>query len=106
MDHLAWKSSIYKAAITGRGNPADFADHTMCRLGKWYYQGEGAEHYNRSHAFQSLEAPHAAVHSSGLDALQFEIDGDNHTAHKRFVDMEDASDRVIGCLDQLAREIQ
>jgi uncharacterized phage infection (PIP) family protein YhgE len=106
MDHLVWKAGIYKAAITGQGNPADFADHTMCRLGKWYYQGEGAERYSQNHAFQALEAPHAGVHSNGLDALQFEIDGNDSEAHKCFVAMEDASDRVMNCLDQMAKEVQ
>jgi hypothetical protein len=43
-DHVVWKLEVYKVMLgmSDKG-PEDFADHTLCRLGKWFYQGEGAE---------------------------------------------------------------
>ena len=106
MDHLVWKAGIYKAAISGQGRPQDFADHTMCRLGKWYYQGEGKANYSSARSYQSLEKPHAAVHGKGLEALQSELDGDSASSYQLFMEMEDASDQVVNCLDQLAGELK
>jgi len=106
LDHLAYKASIYNAAISGEGDATDFADHTMCRLGKWYYEGEGAEKYARSRAFQQLAIPHANVHKNGLEALLTQREGRQQQAIDLFSHMEDASDRVIESLDALEHEIK
>lgn len=104
MDHLAWKSSIYQAAIGGTGRTSDFADHTRCRLGKWCYEGEGAKNYSQSRAFQELEQPHKAVHDSGFQALNAYHDGNKAEAFRCFQDMENASDKVMSVLSRLAHE--
>ncbi|PIE41828.1 MAG: hypothetical protein CSA49_01570 [Gammaproteobacteria bacterium] len=106
LDHLVWKADVYKAAITGTGNSSDFVNHATCRLGKWYYEGEGKKRYGQDKAFQMLESPHKAVHSKGLEALELEIDGDQKRAFELFVAMEDASDRVTDCLNQMADRIR
>lgn len=106
MDHLVWKASIYKSAIEGQEQPAEFGDHTLCRLGKWYYEGEGRTQHSQAFAYKNLEAPHAAVHNKGMDALQSELQGNPLQAHQQFVEMENASDQVVNCLNQLANELQ
>ncbi len=41
LDHMPWRVNTYLAINEGR--PAfDVVDHHNCRLGKWYYEGEGA----------------------------------------------------------------
>ncbi|WP_425557394.1 CZB domain-containing protein [Ferrimonas pelagia] len=104
MDHLAWKSSVYKAAVSGEGDVNAFADHTMCRLGKWYYQGEGAENHATKQGFRALEAPHKAVHTNGIAALRA-VREDDIASGTLFVAMEDASDQVVDCLDRLAASL-
>jgi hypothetical protein len=40
LDHVLWKVNTYLSV--SKGEPAfDFVDHHNCRLGKWYYEGEG-----------------------------------------------------------------
>ena len=83
----------------------DFADHTMCRLGKWYYQGEGAEKYKNAHAFKQLEGPHAQVHQHGLNALKAISTGDMSNSVKELTQMERASVEVVNLLTALSHEI-
>ncbi|MBR9883840.1 MAG: chemotaxis protein [Oceanospirillales bacterium] len=39
-------------------------DHRACRLGQWYYTGEGAEKFSTTHSYKLLEKPHEQVHRS------------------------------------------
>jgi hypothetical protein len=55
LDHVVWKTEIYRF-IWGMSNKThidEFKDHTQCRLGHWYYQGDGRE-YNKLKSFQRL----------------------------------------------------
>ncbi|OUR91187.1 hypothetical protein A9Q85_00475 [Cycloclasticus sp. 44_32_T64] len=49
--------------------PDEFADHTKCRLGLWYYQDEGNQDFSKLSGISDIERPHKAVHQSGLSAL-------------------------------------
>ncbi len=102
MDHVVWKTDLYKA-IQGMGTKTvnDFADHTMCRLGKWYYTGAGATLYASNPAFGKLERPHQRVHDSGFKALNAYHQGDEKTMMESLEAMELASREVMDLLDQL-----
>ncbi len=73
------KEHLATAVTGGQGNTGsnaevricldDFADHTRCRLGKWYYEGEGHSCFSRLAGFRELEKPHRAVHRHALEAL-------------------------------------
>lgn len=42
LDHLIFKFGIYKVFLGLSNLTAEsLADHKSCRLGRWYYQGEG-----------------------------------------------------------------
>ncbi len=105
LDHLVWKADLYKAVITGQGQANDFSSHTMCRLGRWYYEGEGADNFSQSRAFQQLEKPHTGVHESGLAGLQVVRGGNRDEAFAHFIAMEDSSDQVLDCLNRLVGEL-
>ena len=70
LDHLIYKMEIYKVimGISHKTNQ-DFASHHNCRLGQWYYQGEGKTHFANSKNFKNLEAPHQEVHNNGVAAI-------------------------------------
>lgn len=106
MDHVVWKLDVYKVMFGQSDKPiAEFADHTMCRLGKWYYEGEGSNKYSGKNAFRGLEKPHMYVHTNGIDALQAAIDGNDEEAVKCLSAMEDASGDVVDSLSALSAEI-
>jgi len=106
MDHVVWKLEVYQVMLGMSSKSAeDFADHTMCRLGKWYYEGEGNEKYQAYDAFKKIEKPHAEVHKNGLLALRAFADGKAEEAIAKLILMENASFQVVDLLSNLSHEI-
>ncbi|MEH6386170.1 MAG: methyl-accepting chemotaxis protein [Colwellia sp.] len=106
MDHVVWKLDVYKVMLgMSDKTAADFTDHTMCRLGKWFYQGEGAEKYASKSAFKQIETPHIDVHSYGIEALKAHAEGDNERALKALTVMESASFKVVDALTSLSKQL-
>jgi len=105
LDHVTWKSEVYRV-VWGMSDKGvdDFADHTKCRLGKWYYQGDGAK-YRGLQAFNQLESPHAAVHQGGIVAIKAYLEEDHEGVRQGILAMESASNQVIDILTQLETEI-
>lgn len=106
MDHLVWKASIYNAVINGQSGSMDFADHSTCRLGRWYYEGDGAAQFSQTRAYRDLEKPHMAVHRNGIEALNAAREDRQAESMQYFAQMEDASDQVMRALDDLATELK
>ncbi|MFL0796334.1 MAG: CZB domain-containing protein [Cellvibrionaceae bacterium] len=104
LDHLVWKSGVYAAFVHGDSNTSGFTDHTQCRLGHWYYDGEGAASFSHLSAYQNLEAPHRGVHESGIRALDLGTSGSTAEAIAAFKEMERASDQVMDHLERLSME--
>ncbi|WP_286239133.1 methyl-accepting chemotaxis protein [Neptuniibacter halophilus] len=106
LDHVNWKNSVYEGIVTGNlGSLSSLADHTSCRLGNWYFVGDGREKYSHLPGFDSLNAPHERVHSSGLAAVEAARQGDIKTAAQHLASMEQASLEVARVLDQLNHEL-
>lgn len=107
LDHIVWKLDIYKV-LFGLSDKTmdDFADHTRCRLGRWYYEGEGAEKYSRIEHFRALEVPHAAVHQNGISALDARNEGNFAEMRQYLERMENASEEVLKLLSRIGDEIQ
>ncbi len=66
VDHIIYKQNGYialdsSAQFTG-ALEAVAMDHQHCRLGQWYYQGEGQASCSHTRGFRALEAPHVQVH--------------------------------------------
>lgn len=103
VDHLLWKLEVYKVFMgVSDKTPNDFADHTMCRLGQWYYKGEGRQEFSKLGGFTAIEAPHKAVHQSGLSALVNLQAGKQQEALKELSAMENASMNVLIALNDLS----
>ncbi len=101
LDHILYKLAIYKV-LAGQSDksPDDFSSHQHCRLGKWYFEGEGAQLAD-SLAYQHLDEPHAVVHEAGVRALRASEAGDTEGCLRALEEMEEASDRVITLLEEL-----
>jgi hypothetical protein len=107
MDHVVWKLDVYQTILGMNDKTADdFSDHRNCRLGKWYFQGEGVEKYAEHSAFKQLDAPHAKVHDNGLSALESMKNGNMAEAVKALTVMESASVDVTNLLTSLSQQIK
>ncbi|MBI4985965.1 MAG: CZB domain-containing protein [Rhodocyclales bacterium] len=104
VDHLIYKFEVYKVFMcVSQKGLGDFADHTHCRLGKWYYEGDGKACFSRLPGFREMEAPHQRFHGSGLAALRLFFDGDFERGFAAIADMENASMEVLGALESIAQ---
>ncbi len=102
MDHVVWKAELYKMILgMEKKSTGEIADHTACRLGKWFYTGEGQALYANNSAFKKLEQPHKRVHDSGLQALNAYQHNDDENVLVSLEGMETASVEVMELLDQL-----
>lgn len=102
LDHIVWKGEVY-AVAAGVSHKAidEFADHTMCRLGKWY-NSEGQSKFSHLEAFRKLDHPHRLVHENGVKALNLLQQGDKLKAIECLEEMERASLSVMDYLGELS----
>jgi Methyl-accepting chemotaxis protein (MCP) signalling domain/Chemoreceptor zinc-binding domain len=100
MDHVVWKGDVYAAVWGGKAHPQP-CDHVQCRLGHWYYEGEGRRRHSQLRAFGVLETPHRQVHEYGLQALAAVARDDHQAAAISLQQMENASGHLMGALTQL-----
>lgn len=70
IDHLVYKFNIYRVLMKQSQQTAEeFSDHHSCRLGKWYYEGDGHVHFSNLIGFKEIESPHKKVHDFGKAAV-------------------------------------
>lgn len=86
------------------------ASHTDCRLGRWYYQGEGGESFGTLPSFKHIEVPHKQVHeavSRALTAARGDWLHDDRLLHTILAEMESAeqaSKQVMQLLNRMVEE--
>lgn len=103
IDHLIFKFEIYKVFMGISDKKADdFANHHVCRLGKWYYEGEGKACFSRLDGYREMESPHGDVHKFGREAVVAFLAGDFHRGVELIRAMEKASAGVLACLERMA----
>jgi hypothetical protein len=103
VDHLVFKFRIYLGLFGLEAvDPNTVASHTTCRLGKWYYEGEGRECFSRLDGYREIEAPHIDVHRYGIEALRARIAGNSGDMLRHVEAMEQASFRVLDNLQRMA----
>lgn len=103
LDHVSWKNAVYESIVNNElESIINMADHTSCRLGKWYYEGDGRQKYSKYDGFANLDNPHALVHSSGVEAAKAIQNQDMPTALSCLNSMESASMDVAVKLDKIS----
>ncbi|WP_449680498.1 CZB domain-containing protein [Allopseudospirillum japonicum] len=81
-------------------------DHTQCRLGHWYYEGNGFQHFKHTSHYARLEKPHRCIHEGIQHALtkahQYPVDVEYLMSLMR--DVEACSDQVLDTIDHMIGE--
>ncbi|UTW49775.1 CZB domain-containing protein [Bacterioplanoides sp. SCSIO 12839] len=107
LDHVVWKAQVYRHIWNQDFDvEGGLADHTQCRLGKWYAEGEGYEKYRDLASYSRLAVPHKDVHDSGFQALEAFRQGKQQAAIQYLQRMESASSSVIEILSGMEAEIR
>jgi hypothetical protein len=102
VDHLIFKFRVYQVLFgSSQDEESSFAAHTDCRLGKWYYQGEGKTHFSHLPGYHEIERPHVRVHEYALAALRAHAEGDKEATVAAVAEMEQASLAVLENLERM-----
>jgi len=106
MDHIDWKRQIYKR-MKQEGDVVtdEIKNHTQCRLGQWYFEGEGREKFSKLPSYAQLDPPHKAVHEYGVKALEAGANNQNQDVLLYLAKMEEASNQVQDLLSKMIEEI-
>lgn len=103
VDHLVYKMEVYKVFLGISDKQAgDFASHTACRLGKWYYEGDGKGCFSKLPGYKEVESPHMAVHAHGVQAIRHFHEGEHEAGLAELGKMEAASLQVLRNLETMA----
>ncbi|MCA9193154.1 MAG: CZB domain-containing protein [Planctomycetales bacterium] len=105
IDHILWKVNSYLSVLNGSPSFSFVGSHD-CRLGKWYFEGEGRKAYCTTTGYKELERPHDQVHQAThkifAELNQRGVDAGNiETIAQALADMELASQRVFQALDRM-----
>jgi len=105
IDHILFKADALTHVETQAHK--DFADHHMCRFGKWY-DSEGKSQFQNAKSYDTILEPHKKVHSSVLDTFKLLKDGEllqhRATIKENFIAMESSSDELFVLLDKILLE--
>lgn len=103
IDHILYKFEVYKVFMGVSDRTTDsFASHTNCRLGKWYFDGEGKQ-FAKLDGYSAIATPHEAVHRNGREAVIAYCAGDGLRGMEMVGKMETASMAVLDALEKIAK---
>lgn len=103
IDHILYKFEIYKVFMgISERNAESFSPHTECRLGKWYFEGEGKECFSKLDGYAALANPHQAFHQHGREAVTAFRTGDALRGIGLIAQLEADSMNVLSALERVA----
>lgn len=103
-DHLVFKQEIYRVFLGLSDKKAgDFTSHTACRLGNWYYEGDGKDCFSKLPGYREIEPPHQRVHEHGQSAVTAYRAGNIEASVVQLAEMERASMEVLAQLERMAK---
>jgi len=102
VEELLLKLEVYKVLLGLSGlAPEALPDETECRLGRWYYEGEGKAGFSRLPGYREMEGPHKAVHDHARQAVARYRRGDPDGALQALTRMEEANLAVMRGMQQI-----
>lgn len=107
IDHIIYKFEIYKVfmGISDR-DAGSFAPHTECRLGKWYFDGEGKSCFSKLDGYVAMANPHQAFHQHGREAVTAFRSGDPLRGIELVGQLEADSMEVLSALERVAVAVE
>jgi methyl-accepting chemotaxis protein len=107
LDHLLFKANGYKTVFTNEVH-GEFLAETECRLGNWYFNGQGKDKFGSCPSYAKMAVPHKEVHDNIKKAVHCVAEG-TCTEHSQnvmtyFKTAEEASQKVIENLNNMLAE--
>jgi methyl-accepting chemotaxis protein len=106
LEELTLKLDVYKVFLgLSRLRPDALPDERHCRLGQWYYAGEGHERFAGLRGYAELEEPHRAVHRHARRALELFYAGGLDASLAELRAMEEANLAVMDGLSRMLAQV-
>ena len=107
LDHLLFKAKGYKTVFSGEAE-GEFASDHECRLGKWYFEGQGKEKFGKCGSYNNMATPHKDVHDNIQKAVDCVRNGtctqESQNVMTYFKSAEEASKKVVENLNSMLQE--
>ncbi|MCR3972852.1 methyl-accepting chemotaxis protein [Aeromonas veronii] len=103
--HMGWKARV-RAYLDGQEglSRSEAVSDKECRLGHWYFS-EGQACCGDQPAFRAIAAPHARLHQVIQQIIELKNQHKHEEAEALYREIEQNSEQVVGCIDQLLREM-
>jgi len=102
IEELTLKLEVYKVLLgLSDLQPGDLPDETECKLGRWYYEGEGRAEYSGLPGYREMETPHKAVHDAARQAVANYRSGDFAATLVALTRMEEANLTVMAGMERI-----
>ncbi|NVJ55785.1 MAG: CZB domain-containing protein, partial [Vibrionaceae bacterium] len=112
LDHIVYMQNGYIALEkNGVGTEADAVqvDQFNCRLGQWYYNGEGNATFSHLSSFKLMENSHAAVHENmhvAMDLVKEDWLGDDDVLAELLSVVEGAEHASMDVVNAITNVVQ
>lgn len=101
-DHILWKWRVYNLFLgLETVSPRDVSSHHDCRLGKWYTSEKTIARFGQHNSYIQLDRYHMEVHRSAKSAVEQFNTGNIQQAEEHLREIESASSKVIGFINDL-----
>ena len=102
IEELSLKLEVYKVFMgESKIKPDDLPSYTVCRLGQWYYDGEGKAYFSKLPGYRAMEEPHKAVHIHAKLAVKLYYAGNYIGALDAMAAMESTNMKVMAGMKQM-----
>lgn len=103
--HMGWKTRV-RAYLDGQEglSRSEAVSDKECRLGHWYFS-EGQACCGDQPAFRTMAAPHARLHQVIQQIIELKNQHKHEEAEALYREIEQNSEQVVGCIDQLLQEM-
>ena len=102
LEELEIKLTVYQILAGLSDRTVDsLPSETECRLGQWYYKGDGNQQYAGQMNFRAIEEPHRLVHVYAKEAVRAHTEGRSNDSLKALELMEANNLDVMGRLRRL-----
>lgn len=100
-DHLLWRWNV-ENMLAGKINldASKVHDHTICRLGKWYFS-EGQQKYSGNRTFEQINDVHEKFHQACAEVIRLYQENKQKEAFQLFPIIKQLSEQTIHLLDEL-----
>ncbi|STP13064.1 MCP-type signal transduction protein [Helicobacter mustelae] len=103
LDHVIYKNNLY-AFVFKLSDTFNQVDHTQCRLGKWYFEGEGKRDFSDTQGYKKLDSYHMQVHNSAnslVRSIKQKTENIQEIIDEKIQTMEQASNGVMECINEM-----